>query len=235
MPKNWTKTRNPTFDRDGAVRMNEIATTVFAPIYPVIAQNAIVATGIRQGLCLDLGSGSAMLAIAVAGQAPKMKVIAFDFSIHAAQIAQENITAARLEERVRCETGDVHALPYAADSIHLIVSRGSMFFWDDLENAFREIYRVLAPGGSTYIGGGFGSAVLRDQVIAEMLKRDPTWDCYARKKTGEDGIRRFTEMFREIGCSSHQIIDDETGFWIVLSKLASRKPLRSRNCYAEHP
>lgn len=218
MQKNWTKTTQTTFDRAGAVRMNEIATTVFAPIYPVIAQNAIAATHIKNGICLDLGSGSAMLSVAVAQEAPQMQVIAFDFSPHASQIAKENIAAARLEERVRCETGDVHALPFEENTFNLIVSRGSMFFWEDLEIAYREIFRVLTPGGATYIGGGFGSALLRDRVIAEMLKRDPTWDCYARKKTGEDGMQRFAEMFRKIGCITHRIINDETGFWIVLSK-----------------
>jgi ubiquinone/menaquinone biosynthesis C-methylase UbiE len=218
MQKNWTKTTQPTFDRDGALRMNEIATTVFAPIYPVIAQNAIAATAIRRGVCLDLGSGSAMLAMAVARLAPQMQVIAFDFSTPSMQIAMENIAAAQLEKQIRCETGDVHALPFADGTVDLIVSRGSMFFWDDLENAFREIYRVLAPGGATHIGGGFGSAVLRDQVVAEMLKRDPTWDCYARKKTASNDIQRFGEMFRKIGCHTYRIVDDETGFWIVLSK-----------------
>jgi ubiquinone/menaquinone biosynthesis C-methylase UbiE len=216
MQKNWTKTTNPTFDQDAALRMNEIATTVFAPIYPVIARNAIEATKISQGVCLDLGSGSAMLAMAMARQAPHVQVVAFDFSPYSTQIAMDNIAAGQLGERVRCETGDVHTLPFADGSINLIVSRGSMFFWDDLENAFREIYRVLAPGGATYIGGGFGNAALRDQVVAEMLKRDPTWDCYARKKTGADGIQRFDAMFRDMNCDTYRLIDDETGFWIVL-------------------
>ncbi len=218
MQKNWTKTANPTFDRNAALRMNEIARTVFAPIYPVIAQNAIAATGIRQGICLDLGSGSAMLAMAVAHHAPQMQVISFDASPYSTQIAMDNIAAAELKDRVRCETGDVHALPFSDGDVSLIISRGSMFFWDDLESAFREIYRVLTHGGATYIGGGFGNATLKKQVIAEMLRRDPTWDCYARKKTGKDGLNRFKKMFQNIGCQTHRIIDDETGFWIVMSK-----------------
>ena len=218
MQKNWTNTVPTTFDRDAALKMNEIAMTVFAPIYPIIAQNALTVTNICQGVCLDLGSGSALLAMAVARKAPQMRVIAFDFSPHSMQIAKDNIDAARLKDRVRCETGDVHALPFADGSINLIVSRGSMFFWDDLENTFREIYRVLAPEGATYIGGGFGSADMREQVIAEMLKRDPAWDCYARKKSSEDDLRRFESLFQRIGCTTHQIINDAAGFWIVLSK-----------------
>jgi SAM-dependent methyltransferase len=205
MQKNWTQTRNPSFDRNGALKMNEIAKTVFAPIYPVIARNGLAVTGVTRGVCLDLGSGPAMLAIAVAGEAPDMEIIAFDFSSDSREIA------------------DVHAMPFEDGYADLIVSRGSMFFWKDLKDAFREIYRVLAPGGATYIGGGFGSLELRDQVVAEMLKIDPTWDCYAKKKANDDDIRRFGEMFRELGCQSYQIIDDDTGFWVVLSKPGSKK------------
>ena len=223
MQKNWTQTRNPSFDRNGALKMNEIAKTVFAPIYPVIARNGLAVTGVTRGVCLDLGSGPAMLAIAVAGEAPDMEIIAFDFSSDSREIAEENIADAGLESRIRIISGDVHAMPFEDGYADLIVSRGSMFFWKDLKDAFREIYRILAPGGATYIGGGFGSLELRDQVVAEMLKIDPTWDCYAKKKANDDDIRRFGEMFRELGCQSYQIIDDDTGFWVVLSKPGSKK------------
>lgn len=218
MQKNWTQTKVATFNRSGALKMNHIAKTVFAPIYPVIAQNAIALTGIRKGICLDLGSGPAMLAIAVAQEAPEMRVVAVDFSNDSHEIAMENIRESGLTARIRTEAGDVHAMPFEDNSADLIVSRGSMFFWKDLKSAFQEIIRVLAPGGATYIGGGFGCLELKEQVISEMLKIDPKWDCYAKKKTGEDGIQRFNRMFEELGCRTYQIIDDETGFWIVLSK-----------------
>ncbi|BBO90338.1 class I SAM-dependent methyltransferase [Desulfosarcina ovata] len=220
MQKNWTQTRTSTFDEAGARKMNEIAKTVFAPIYPVIARNAMAVTGISKGTCLDLGSGPGMLAMAMAREAPQMEIIAFDFSEASGRIGLENFTEAGLGDRIRTEAGDVHAMPFKDASVDLIVSRGSMFFWTDLKSAFSEIYRILAVGGATYIGGGFGNLELRDQVIAEMLERDPTWDCYAKKKAGADSHRRFTEMFREIGCTEFKIIDDETGFWVVVSKTA---------------
>lgn len=220
---NWTRTSNPRFDRENALNMDAIAKTVFAPIYPVIARNAIAATGVKRGVCLDLGSGHAMLALAVAREAPEMEVLAVDFASDCRQIIEANIAEAHLADRVRCAAGDVHALPFEDGSADLIISRGSLFFWRDLKDAFREIYRVLAPGGATYLGGGFGSRNLREQVVSEMLKRDPSWDCYAKKKANEDDIRRFVEMIEEIGCRFYRIIDDETGFWIVLSKPAGER------------
>lgn len=207
-----------TFNRDNALKMNDIAKTVFAPIYPVIVRNALAVTGISRGVCLDVGSGPAMLAIAVAREAPEMDVVAFDFSVDSRQIAMDNIREAHLVDRISIASGDVHAMPFEDGYADLIVSRGSMFFWKDLKDAFREIYRILAPGGATYIGGGFGNLELRKQVVTEMLKRDPTWDCYAKKKTDGDGIKRFGEMFRELGFDAYRIINDETGFWIVIFK-----------------
>lgn len=219
MQNNWTQNQPTTFDRDNALKMNEIAKTVFAPIYPAIARNALAVTGVTEGVCLDLGSGPGMLAMAMARQAPGMAVIAFDFSTDSRQIAIDNFREAQLAGRISTADGDVHAMPFADGFADLIVSRGSMFFWNDLKDAWREIHRVLAPGGATYIGGGFGSLELREKVVAEMLKRNPAWDCYAKKKTGADGKERFARMFEELGCQeNYHIIDDETGFWIVLRK-----------------
>jgi len=221
MKKNWTQTKTATFDKKGAIKMNQIAKTVFSPIYPVIAKNAMAVTGVCQGKCLDLGSGPGMLAMAMAKEAHLMEVIAFDFSEDSRQIAMDNIAQAHLTHRIVTMSGDVHAMPFEDNQMDIIVSRGSMFFWKDLKDAFGEIYRVLSPGGATYIGGGFGSRELKEQVIRDMAKLDPTWDCYAKKKTGDDSIKRFQEMFLELNCSTYQLIDDETGFWIVLSKPAN--------------
>lgn len=218
MHTNWTQTKAASFTTEGIQKMDEIAKTVFAPIYPVIADNALSATGIRQGLCIDLGSGPAMLAMAVARQAPEMRVIAFDFSEDARSIAEQNVAEANLGDRIHTATGDVHAMPFETGYADLMVSRGSMFFWKDLEAAFREIYRVLAPGGATYIGGGFGSQELKDQVVAEMLKIDPNWDCYAKKKTDTESQQRFREMLHALGCHDFSLIDDGSGFWILLRK-----------------
>ncbi|WP_022669335.1 class I SAM-dependent methyltransferase [Desulfospira joergensenii] len=216
---NWTRTRTLVFDRDNAQTMNRIAKTVFRPIYPVIAGNAMSITGISRGRCLDLGTGPAMLAMAVAQAAPGMTVTAFDFSGDSGEIAEENIRRAGLGEQVVTAFGDVHKMPFEDGRFDLIVSRGSMFFWKDLKSAFSEVLRVLAPGGATYIGGGFGSLDLKNQVIKGMAKVDPAWDCYAKKKTGDDGHSKFEQMFAQLGCQDrYRIIDDDTGFWIILSK-----------------
>ncbi|MBC7343666.1 MAG: methyltransferase domain-containing protein, partial [Clostridia bacterium] len=41
--------------------------------------------------------------------------------------------------------------------------QGFGVFWENLEKAFKEIHRVLAPGGIAYIGGGFGTSELKKE------------------------------------------------------------------------
>ncbi|MDG6256873.1 MAG: class I SAM-dependent methyltransferase [Methanomicrobiaceae archaeon] len=205
------------FDKKGAGNMDEIAKTLFAPIYPMIAQNIIDRFGITEGICIDLGSGPASLAIAVAAQSD-LEVIALDFSDHMHEAASRNIADAGLSGRIRLLRGDVHDIPLADDTADLIISRGSMFFWDDVHRAFREIYRVLKPDGRTYIGGGFGNRELRDSISAEMIRRNPDWKEFNRKNISPENVARFRTVLEEIGVPSFDIIHGDEGFWIVIAK-----------------
>jgi ubiquinone/menaquinone biosynthesis C-methylase UbiE len=218
MAENCTKTIDVIFNRQNALGMNELAKTVFAPVYPVIARNAVAATGINMGVGLELGCGPAMLSIAMARETPDMEVVASDFSDVSKYIAKVNIESEHLENRIHTMTGDVHDLPLDDGEIDLIFSRGSMFFWKDLKKAFTEIYRVLSPGGATYIGGGFGNRELQKQVTNKMKELNPQWSCHGLKIADDDYIKRLKSIFDEIGCCSSRIIKDDSDFWIVLSK-----------------
>jgi ubiquinone/menaquinone biosynthesis C-methylase UbiE len=205
------------FEKKGAGGMDEIARTLFAPIYPVIAQDIIVRFGITKGTCIDLGSGPALLAIAMAAQTD-LDVIALDYSDRMHEAAMRNIEDAGLSDRIRLLCADVHDIPLADDSADLIISRGSVFFWDDIPTAFREIYRVLKPGGRTYIGGGFGTRELRDSISAEMIRRNPDWKEFNRKNISPENAGRFRTVLEEIGVPSFDIIYGDEGLWIVIAK-----------------
>lgn len=199
--------------------MDEIARTVFAPVYPVIARTLIDRFGITEGTCIDIGSGPASLAIAVA-RTTRLSVIALDVSHHMHEVAVRNIAEAGLSGRIHLLYGDVHAIPLPDDTADLIISRGSLFFWDDIYAAFREIYRVLKPGGKTYVGGGFGNRDLRDSIAAEMIRRNPDWQEMNRKNISPENAERFRAMLDDIGVPVYDIIFGDEGFWIVISKTA---------------
>ncbi|NLA76055.1 MAG: class I SAM-dependent methyltransferase, partial [Deltaproteobacteria bacterium] len=143
-----------------AKEFSSIAHNIFKPVYPIIAGQIIARTGITSGTCLDIGCGSGYLGAAIA-KATQLYVHFLDQSPDMIEIAKQTIQENNIQERSVTITGGVSSIALPDNSINLAVSRGSVFFWEGLPKAFQEIYRVLAPGGCTYIGGGFGTRELK--------------------------------------------------------------------------
>lgn len=200
--------------------MNRIAKTIFKPIYPVIAKNAVDVTGICEGVCIDAGSGPGSLAIAI-GAYPGFNVYALDHSPVSNGIAERNIEEAGLSGRIAVVKGAVEDIPLDSGIADLVVSRGSIFFWEDHVKAFSEIERVLKPGGKTYIGGGFGNAALRDSIVEEMIRRNPEWEEKYKRNKSPEMRQKFIDAVSKLKKCKVRYIDDDTGFWIVLEKTGS--------------
>lgn len=202
-----------------AKEFDKIAREVFAPIYPVLAEQMINHTGISQGLCLDVGCGSGYLGLALA-RVSQLEVVLFDESSDMLELAESYIHESALGSRVKTLKGDVHGIPLDSETIQLAVSRGSMFFWNDRVQAFREIYRVLAVGGAAMIGGGFGNADLLREVEAKMLERDPEWKEKRRQRIGQSKVQDYREELERAGIPSFEILQDESGLWVVMRRIA---------------
>ena len=127
------------------------AREVFAPVYALIAGQIKERTQITAGLCLDLGAGTGRLGIEIA-KITNLSVILLDHSIEMLSFASKNVDDAGFGNRIKIILGDVYRIPLPDQCIDLVVSRGSLFFWEDQQRAFQEIYRVLAPGGIAYVG-----------------------------------------------------------------------------------
>jgi ubiquinone/menaquinone biosynthesis C-methylase UbiE len=138
------------FNLQQSKNFNQIVKDIFAPIYPVIVDQALKKCGKTEGNALDLGSGPAHLAIALAKKT-NLHVVALDFVPDIYKISKENIREQGLINRVMPLIGDVHEIPVHDSSFDLIVSRGSLFFWKNKIKVFKEALRVLRPGGKTFI------------------------------------------------------------------------------------
>ncbi len=202
-----------------AAEFDRMAREVFAPVYPVLAEQIIGRIGISKGVCLDIGCGGGYLGLALA-RISELETILFDESQDMLNLAQGYIGESRLESRVRTLQGDVHDIPLADESINLVVSRGSMFFWENRVQAFREIYRVLAGGGAAMIGGGFGNAELLREIEVKMLKEDPEWKEKRQQRIGQSKVEEYRQELEQAGISSFKITRDEAGLWIIISKTA---------------
>ncbi len=204
-----------------AQEFDRIAREVFAPIYPVIAGQILKRTGITQGHALDVGCGSGYLGLALAGQSD-LELTLFDQSEDMLALARNNIADRALDDRVRTLHGDVTRIPLPDNSINLAVSRGSVFFWDKPALAFAEIHRVLAPGGRAVIGGGFGSAELKEQISRTMEARDKEpgqWRAKLKKDLSTETSQTYESALREAGVTDFGIeLSEERGFWITIGK-----------------
>lgn len=196
---------------------DSIASTVFSPIYPVIAGQILERTGKKGGVALDLGCGPGHLAIAVANLSD-LKIFALDSSPMMLKIALEHIVTSNLVRKVVPVLGDVHSVPFEDESIDLVFSRGSWFFWTDLSLAFQEVYRVLAPGGIAYIGGGFGNSHLKKKIFNAMKEKDSDFEKGVQERLAKNSPDRIKTEIEKTPVRSYDLIHDESGFWVIIKK-----------------
>ncbi|MCD4718628.1 MAG: class I SAM-dependent methyltransferase [Desulfobacula sp.] len=204
-------------DQEAARAMDEIVKTVFAPVYPLIAEQIKSIHGITTGNCIDLGSGPAALSIALA-HITDLHLHALDLSKHSYAIAKNNIEEQGLGDRITPVHGDIVDMPFDDDFADLIVSRGSIFFWEDLNATFNEIFRVLKPGGKTYIGGGFGSAELKKSIFEEMARENDRFAEKNKKRMGVENIRRIKTALDQSHISRYDFTQSDAEFWIHITK-----------------
>jgi demethylmenaquinone methyltransferase / 2-methoxy-6-polyprenyl-1,4-benzoquinol methylase len=95
---------------------------------------------------LDLCSGTADLAVAVAGLRSDATVAGVDFSGEMLRIGLKKIRAANLDRRIRLVRGDATRIPLGAGSCDGATIGFGIRNVDDPERALAELARVLKPG-----------------------------------------------------------------------------------------
>ena len=191
-----------------------VAEKIFKPIYPAIARDIIRTTNIREGVCLEIGSGTAALSRSLARIA-NLRIVALDASRSVCKISKRYIKDDKLE--IAVVNGEVENLPFDSSSINLVVSRGSIFFWRNKVKALLEIIRVLKSGGIAYIGGGFGNAKLKRYIEKRMKQIKPTWRVDNRKRMQKVNFDAICSMVENQGVKSCRIVR-RTGIWMLVKK-----------------
>ncbi len=124
--------------------------------YPYVVKDVLRYCEPQKGFWVDLGAGRGQLTIPLI-EATGNVVVMIDPDVEA---MQEGLALARekgLHDKLLAVVGVAESLPLVDESVDLLVSRGSIFFWDDRPKGLQEVYRVLRPGGKAMIGGGAGS------------------------------------------------------------------------------
>jgi ubiquinone/menaquinone biosynthesis C-methylase UbiE len=139
----------------------ERAKLLVAPAMPADAQ------------ALDVGCGGGHLSFALAPHVARM--VALDPS-PGMLAAVSKAAAAKGLSQIEVRQANAEALPFDAGAFHLVCTRYSTHHWTRLQEALREITRVLAPGGHALIIDTLGDEdPLVDTFLQSIeLLRDPS-------------------------------------------------------------
>ena len=199
-------------DMSSPERMDFIARSAFRDVYPAVVRQIQARSGISGGTCVDIGAGPASLAIAMA-KISDLNLYTIDISHETNMIAKRNIEAENMMGRIIQVRGDVHHLPFKDHMADLVISRGSMFFWSDRVEAFKEVRRILKTGGCAYIGGGLGYPGSRKQMAKKFSRDTSSNDGWHRNKLSADALR--SDMYNA-NIGDYELIDDESGLWVIM-------------------
>jgi ubiquinone/menaquinone biosynthesis C-methylase UbiE len=131
-----------------------------------------------QGVLVDVGCGPGYLAAGISRRFPGLMVTGLDISDEMVRLARRNWSSSC--PGVKFLMGDAQRLPLADNAVDFIVSSLSLHHWAEPGEAFREVHRVLKPGG---------------QFLVFDLRRDAPRFFYYALKLGQallapDDIRR---------------------------------------------
>ncbi len=204
---------------DSKADFNKTVKEIFFPVFPLLADDILQKSGIKEGICLDIGTGNGYMGLALAEKST-LNVRLIDVDSEILKFAGENIKARQLSDRVATLQANVEALPLPDNYAKLIVSRGSVFFWEDQVKGFNEIYRVLAPGGMTFIGGGFATRELMDEIGHKMKDIHSDWEGHLAGKIGPDAPDRFRKILSKTNIpeAKVEISYNTVNLWIIMKK-----------------
>ena len=100
---------------------------------------------------LDLATGTADLAIALAKYNPQAHIIGLDISEKMLEIGKEKVKKQDLDNQIDLRLGDAAALPFESQFFDAVTVAFGVRNFENLQQGLSEICRVLKPNGQVYI------------------------------------------------------------------------------------
>lgn len=188
------------------------------PVYPLIAQQILDDYHITSGICIDIGTGPGYLGIELA-KITSLEMYFLDINVETLNKAKNNVSGCGLENIVHFVKADVSHIPFKDDFADLIISRGSLWFWEDQVKGLQETYRILKPGGVAFIGGGLGRYT--PLSMRQRLKGKQRRKLQAQGHTGfldNAGFQDLLDKAHLKGCRLVSDVSGEDATWIEIRK-----------------
>ncbi len=167
------------------------------------------------GRVLDMGCGTGTLLMMIASADPAAELFGIDADENVLRIARQKIQAAGLDSRL--DHGMAYQLPYADTSLDQVTSSlvTHHLTLDNKRRAFKEIYRVLRPGGTVHIAD-FGRP---RHVWARLIK--PFVEDLEEAHDNLDG--KLPSLLREAGFAEVQETSHFGTLFGTLTLIAAKK------------
>ena len=122
-------------------------------------------------MVLDCGCGGGANIKTLLKLCPNGKVQGIDYSAVSVEKARKVNARAIAAGRCTVQQASVAELPFEAEQFDVVTAFETVYFWPELAQNFREVYRVLKPGGTFYI---FPKALEEDAKVfsQKALKYD---------------------------------------------------------------
>lgn len=100
---------------------------------------------------LDLATGTADLAIALAKSNPQAHIVGMDISEKMLEIGKEKVKQQGLESQIELQLGDATSLPFGGNSFDAVTVGFGVRNFENRKQGLSEIHRVLKPNGHAVI------------------------------------------------------------------------------------
>lgn len=207
--------------------------------YATVAEDVIGFCGASgKRVWVDLGSGPGGLGLALLDKLPGSILVLVDPASDALGRALDSARHRGHGSRAVAVIGSAESIPLPDESVDVVASRGSFFFWHDRARGLREVRRILRPGGRAMIGGGLGTRYPQ-WARQEFIRRRRA----SAAAKGPEALREFArarrpETFRRLaadaGLPSFQVVgqgglgpddpDTGLGIWLQFTKEIDNGP-----------
>ena len=100
---------------------------------------------------LDLATGTADLAIALAKRNPQADIVGIDIAEKMLDIGRDKVVKQGLENQIELRMGDAASLPFDDNTFDAVTVAFGVRNFEDMERGLAEIQRVLQPQGQVFI------------------------------------------------------------------------------------
>ena len=118
---------------------------------------------------LDCGCGGGANIKTLLKLCPKGKVQGIDYSAVSVKKARKVNASAIAAGRCAVQQASVAELPFEAEQFDVVTAFETVYFWPELAQNFREVYRVLKPGGIFFICNEANGETAKDDKWTQII------------------------------------------------------------------